>query len=64
MFAEGLSQTLTESLADISKHIPELSNEIRDKLLDMISVTLAQKPFTYPGFNNMKYFITDSRNSI
>ena len=52
MFAEGLTQTLTDSLADICKYIPELSNEIREKLLDILSMNLAQKPFHYPGINN------------
>eukprot|EP01114_Cavostelium_apophysatum_P008932 TRINITY_DN21_c0_g2_i1.p1 TRINITY_DN21_c0_g2~~TRINITY_DN21_c0_g2_i1.p1 ORF type:complete len:2332 (-),score=773.36 TRINITY_DN21_c0_g2_i1:268-7263(-) len=49
MFAEGLSQTLTDSLADLAKHIPTLAQEIQERLLDLLSVTLADKPFNYPG---------------
>lgn len=49
MFAGGLSKILTDSLSDLIKYIPELKYEIQERLLDLLSLILTQKPFNYPG---------------
>lgn len=49
IFACGLSQNLTDALYNIARFIPEISSEIRERLLDLISMTLAGKLFYYPG---------------
>jgi FKBP12-rapamycin complex-associated protein len=48
MFAGGLNQTLTSALSDLAEYIPDLGPEIRGRLLDLLSMTLAQKPYNYP----------------
>src|SRR5688500_13585670 len=49
MFAGGLNQLLTESLSQVSQHVPGIANEIQERLLDLLSMTLCQKPFNFPG---------------
>eukprot|EP01117_Protostelium_nocturnum_P014316 TRINITY_DN5444_c0_g1_i3.p1 TRINITY_DN5444_c0_g1~~TRINITY_DN5444_c0_g1_i3.p1 ORF type:complete len:2209 (+),score=787.54 TRINITY_DN5444_c0_g1_i3:161-6787(+) len=49
IFASGLSQSLTDSLSTIASNIPEISTEIQENLLDLLSITLAGKLFYYPG---------------
>eukprot|EP01119_Soliformovum_irregulare_P019909 TRINITY_DN6394_c0_g1_i1.p1 TRINITY_DN6394_c0_g1~~TRINITY_DN6394_c0_g1_i1.p1 ORF type:complete len:1896 (-),score=591.61 TRINITY_DN6394_c0_g1_i1:8-5695(-) len=49
LFMGGLSQTLAEVLSVLSACIPNLSQEIEVRLLDLLSFVLDQKPFNYPG---------------
>lgn len=44
MFNAGLSQTLTDSLRDLTQ-IPALIPSIQQKLLDLVSQVLSNKPF-------------------
>ena len=50
MFSGGLNPTLTDSLRDLAVHIPHL-HLIQQKLLDVLSLVLANKPFVHPGMH-------------
>eukprot|EP01132_Coremiostelium_polycephalum_P002833 gene2833-3519_t len=49
MFQVGLSQTLIDSLKDLTIHHPSLIPLIQQKLLNLLSQVLANKPFSEPG---------------
>jgi FKBP12-rapamycin complex-associated protein len=49
MFAGGLTESLRQSLVDLSTNIPPLLATIQDRLLDMLSIILFGKPYTHPG---------------
>lgn len=46
MFNAGLSQTLIDSLRELTIHTPALIPLIQQKLLDLLSQVLANKPFS------------------
>jgi hypothetical protein len=46
IFSVGLSQTLTDSLRELTIHTPALIPLIQQKLLDLLSQVLANKPFS------------------
>lgn len=48
MFSAGLNQTLTDALRDLAVHIPHLYM-IQQRLLDLLSQVLANKPFHPTG---------------
>lgn len=48
IFAVGLSQTLTDALRELTVHTPALIPLIQQKLLDLLSQVLANKPFSIP----------------
>ena len=49
MFMVGLNSSLTDSLKDLAKYIPDLLKPIQDRLLDMLSMVLAKQPYKHPG---------------
>lgn len=49
LFSCGLSKNLNACLTQLIIHIPPLQNTIRDKLLDIISLTLCGSRFQLPG---------------
>eukprot|EP01113_Clastostelium_recurvatum_P006582 TRINITY_DN1298_c0_g1_i1.p1 TRINITY_DN1298_c0_g1~~TRINITY_DN1298_c0_g1_i1.p1 ORF type:complete len:2380 (+),score=927.36 TRINITY_DN1298_c0_g1_i1:62-7201(+) len=49
MFTAGLNETLTEALTHLATHIPALIPLIQQRLLDLLSQVLANKPFPHPG---------------
>ncbi|KAL9647121.1 hypothetical protein ABK040_004838 [Willaertia magna] len=57
MFAGGLTTTLIQSLAIISREIPVLSQPIQHRLLDSISQILARQPFPLLSLNPPTHFL-------
>ncbi len=55
MFAGGLNQILTDALADLAQYIPEIGQEIRGRLLDLLSLTLSGKPYNYPDTSSTRF---------
>eukprot|EP01132_Coremiostelium_polycephalum_P005602 gene5602-6970_t len=49
MFQAGLTQVLTDSLKELTIHLPALIPHIQQKLLMLLSHVLANKPFSEPG---------------
>ncbi|KZZ93990.1 TorA protein [Ascosphaera apis ARSEF 7405] len=45
IFACGLSESLTQALVDMAHYIPPIRPTIQEKLLDMLSLVLCNKPF-------------------
>lgn len=45
IFACGLSNSLTQALVDMAHYIPPIRATIQEKLLDMLSLVLCNKPF-------------------
>ena len=45
MFACGLSDSLTQALVDMAHYVAPVKPQIQDKLLDLISLVLCNKPF-------------------
>ena len=55
MFACGLSPALTQALMDMSQYIQPIKPQIREKLLDLLSLVLSGKPFKPLGCPNEKH---------
>lgn len=49
MFAAGLSPTLCAALTDLARHAPALLPSIQERLLHVLSLVLAGRPFTHAG---------------
>ena len=49
MFDNGLSQDLTNSLTEIAQHLPTHLPEIQERLLQLLSSILVNKPYYHPG---------------
>ena len=49
MFACELNESLVNALKDLSNNIPELLPTIRERLLNILSVTLLGHPYVHPG---------------
>ncbi len=54
MVATGLSETLTEALADLATYVPSLLPSIQIRLLDVLSLVLSNKPFRAPSGSKQK----------
>lgn len=52
IFSCGLSEALNNCLVEIVTYIPPLQETIRDRLLDVLSLTLSGNPFRPPGSPN------------
>ena len=55
MFACGLSPALTQALMDMASYIQPIKPQIREKLLDLLSLVLSGKPFRPLGCPNDKH---------
>jgi len=60
MFSSGLNEQLTQSLAELAVHIPNMLPNIQEKLMNHISQVLDGKPFIHPGNRAASLF----RNSM
>jgi FKBP12-rapamycin complex-associated protein len=49
MFAVGLTDALRNALSDLARHIPPLLSTIQERLLDVLSLVLFNRPYTHPG---------------
>jgi FKBP12-rapamycin complex-associated protein len=49
MFGAGLSPTLCAALTDLARHAPALLPGIQERLLHVLSLVLAGRPFTHAG---------------
>ena len=49
MFDTGLSPALTQSLSDLVTNIPSFLPKIQERLLNLISMVLSNKPYYHPG---------------
>jgi serine/threonine-protein kinase mTOR len=52
IFSCGLSEEFNGCVVEIVKHIPPLQETIRDRLLDVLSLTLSGNPYRPPGSPN------------
>lgn len=49
LFSIGLNVLIKNCLAELAEYVPSYSQEIQERLLDLLSVILAHKNFAYPG---------------
>ena len=49
MFDTGMSATLTNTLTELVTDIPEQLPVIQERLLNLLSTVLANKPYYHPG---------------
>eukprot|EP01114_Cavostelium_apophysatum_P007349 TRINITY_DN1943_c0_g1_i2.p1 TRINITY_DN1943_c0_g1~~TRINITY_DN1943_c0_g1_i2.p1 ORF type:complete len:2294 (+),score=720.41 TRINITY_DN1943_c0_g1_i2:229-7110(+) len=45
---EGFNETLIATLSQLSQHVVEISDQVQDRLLDLLSAVLKDRPFEFP----------------
>ncbi|ANB15187.1 phosphatidylinositol kinase-related protein kinase TOR1 [Sugiyamaella lignohabitans] len=60
IFASGLSDALVRCLTDFVMYIPPLQDTIRDRLLDILSLTLNGSPYRAPGSPNHSHNMNET----